>query len=44
MQFNVEAMLASLPYMLKGMIGIFAVVFVIMLCTWLLGKFTEQKK
>ena len=33
MQFNVEAMLA-----------IFAVVLVIMLCTWLLGKFTEQKK
>ena len=44
MQVNVEAMLASLPYMLKGMIGIFAVVLVIMLCTWLLGKLTEQKK
>ena len=44
MQFNVEAMLASLPDMLQGMIGICAGVFVIMLCTWLLGKFTEQKK
>ena len=44
MQFDVEAMLASLPYMLRGMIGIFVVILVIILCTGLLTALTQKKK
>ncbi len=36
--FNVKALLDTLPYMLKGMAGIFIVTGVIILCVYLLGK------
>lgn len=40
---NIEAFLNSLPIMLKGMVGIFAVIVVIILCVMFLNKITEKK-
>ena len=40
---NVEAFLATLPLLLKGMGGIFAAIIVIMLAVMVLGKVTGKK-
>lgn len=42
--FNVKALLDTLPYMLKGMAGIFIVTGVIILCVYLLGKIPGGKE
>ncbi|MDY2608624.1 MAG: hypothetical protein SOV91_00015 [Eubacteriales bacterium] len=42
--FSVDGLLASLPYMAKGMIGIFLVVAVIIFATWALGIFCKDHK
>lgn len=42
--FNVKALLDTLPYMLKGMAGIFIVTGVIILCVYLLGKVPGEKE
>ncbi len=42
--FNVKALLDTLPYMLKGMAGIFIVTGVIILCVYLLGKVPGGKE
>lgn len=39
---NIENFLATLPIMGKGMLGIFIVTFVIVLCMFLLNKFTNK--
>lgn len=41
---NVEAFLATLPLLLKGMGGIFLVIGVIMLVIWLLNKAFPEKR
>ena len=41
---NVEAFLATLPLLLKGMGGIFLVIGVIMLVIWLLNKAFPEKQ
>ncbi len=41
---NVSAFLYTLPYMLKGMVGIFLVTAVIVLTIHLLGRFTKDTK
>ena len=41
---NVELFLETLPIMLKGMVGIFAVTIVIILIMTLLNKVTSKKK
>ncbi len=43
MQFNFEAFLASLMIMLKGMIGVFVVIGIILLCTLVLNKVFKGK-
>ena len=42
--FNVKALLDTLPYMLKGMAGIFIETGVIILCVYLLGKVPGGKE
>lgn len=42
--FNVKALLDTLPYMLKGMAGIFIVTGVIIFCVYLLGKVPGGKE
>ena len=42
--FNVKALLDTLPYMLKGMAGIFIVTGVIILYVYLLGKVPGGKE
>ncbi|MBQ7045631.1 MAG: oxaloacetate decarboxylase [Clostridia bacterium] len=44
MNFNPMNFITNLSYMLKGMIGIFVVIGVIILITVLLNKFTGGKK
>jgi len=39
---NFTAFLETLPYMLKGMLGIFVVTLVIMFCIWLLNRVTSK--
>ncbi|HOO25709.1 MAG TPA: hypothetical protein PKW24_03785 [Clostridiales bacterium] len=41
--FNMEAFLASLPLMAKGMAGIFIVTSIIVLSTYLLNRFSKTK-
>ena len=41
--FNMEALLATLPYMAKGMVGIFIVILVIWGLVALLNKVTSKK-
>lgn len=41
---NVSAFLYTLPYMLKGMVGIFLVTAVIVLTIHLLGRFAKDTK
>lgn len=41
--FNVEAFLASLPLMAKGMAGIFIVTSIIVLATYLLNRFSKSE-
>ena len=41
---NVNAFLSSLPIMVKGMVGIFAVIIIIILCVMFLNKVTEGKQ
>ncbi|MEG0912862.1 MAG: hypothetical protein RSD35_03210 [Oscillospiraceae bacterium] len=40
---NFELFLQTLPYMLKGMAGIFFVTLVIMLCVTILNKATQKR-
>ena len=40
---NVEQFLYTLPFMLKGLVGIFAVTAVIILCIVILNKATSKK-
>ena len=40
---NVEQFLYTLPFMLKGLVGIFAVTAVIILCIAILNKATSKK-
>ena len=40
---NIEAFLNSLPIMLKGMVGIFVVIIIIIICVMFLNKVTEKK-
>jgi Na+-transporting methylmalonyl-CoA/oxaloacetate decarboxylase gamma subunit len=42
--FNVKALLETLPYMLKGMAGIFIVTCLIILCVYVLGKLPGSKE
>ena len=44
MQLNVQAFLSTLPLMAKGLVGIFMVTGVIILCVYLLNKLPEGKK
>ena len=39
-----ENLLISLEIMIKGMIGIFAAVLLIMLVVWILGKLSKKQK
>ncbi len=39
-----ENLLISLEIMVKGMIGIFAAVLLIMLVVWILGKLSKKQK
>lgn len=39
---NINAFLATLPFMLKGMLGIFVVTLVIIFCIWALNKVTSK--
>lgn len=41
---DVQAFLDTLPYMAKGMLGIFVVIGLLMLVTVLLNKLTAQEK
>ncbi len=41
---DVQAFLDTLPYMAKGMLGIFVVIGLLMLVTVLLNKLTSQEK
>lgn len=41
---NFDLFLYTLPFMLKGLLGIFAVTATIILCIFLLNKFTSLKK
>ncbi len=41
---NLEQFLQTLPYMLKGMCGVFAVTAVLILSIVLLNRFTRRKK
>ena len=43
MKFNVKAFLDSLPYMAKGMAGIFIVTAVIVGCVYLLNRLTRKR-
>lgn len=38
-QFNPQAFIDTLPYMGKGMLGIFIVIAIIVVCVYLLGAF-----
>jgi Na+-transporting methylmalonyl-CoA/oxaloacetate decarboxylase gamma subunit len=40
---NVGLFLQTLPYMVKGLAGVFAVTLLIMLCIALLNRFTASK-
>ncbi|MDD6871437.1 MAG: hypothetical protein PUD68_01175 [Clostridiales bacterium] len=42
--FNVKALLDTLPYMLKGMAGIFIVTGVIIFCVYLLSKLPGSRE
>ena len=44
MKFNVQALLESLPYMGKGMLGIFIVTALIILTVTVLNSVTNKKK
>ena len=41
---HIDLFLATLPLMLKGMLGVFAVIFVLMLSVYLLNAWTRQGK
>ena len=41
---NVELFMQTLPYMAKGMLGIFAVTLVLVACILLLNRLTSRKK
>lgn len=41
---NIDLFLQTLPYMLKGMAGIFLVTLLIVLCIWALNKLTSHEK
>lgn len=43
MELNIERFLSTLPIMLKGMVGIFAVAAVLILSAWVLSKVTAKK-
>ena len=43
MNINVDAFIDSLPYMAKGMAGIFIVTAVIVGCIYLLNKLTKKR-
>ncbi len=40
---HVSAFLSVLPYVVEGMLGIFAVTIIIIACIWLLNKVTSKK-
>lgn len=44
MRFNMSNFLTNLPYLLKGMLGLFIALGVIALTTIALNKLTEKKK
>lgn len=44
LSFNPHAFVESLPYMGKGMLGIFIVIGIIIICATLLNKITGKKK
>ncbi len=44
MEWNVSRFLETLPYMLKGMVGIFAVTLVIIAMIWLINRLTGGKQ
>ncbi len=39
-----KAFLSTLPYMLKGMVSIFVITLVIVLCIFILNKLTTSRK
>ncbi len=44
MKFNISNFVTNLPYLLKGMLGLFIALGVICLATIALNKLTEKKK
>ncbi len=42
-RMNISAFLSVLPYVVEGMLGIFAVTIIIIACIWLLNKVTSKK-
>lgn len=42
-KFDLGQLLYALPFMLKGMLGIFCITAVIILCIWLLNKLPSGK-
>lgn len=44
MKINIELFLETLPYMAKGMLGIFTVTIIIMLGITILNKLTSKEK
>lgn len=42
--FNINGLMATLPMILKGMIGIFAVIIIIMISIYLLNVLTKKTK
>ena len=44
MNFNPQAFVDNLPYLLKGMLGIFVVIGIIILTTVLLNSLTTKKR
>ena len=44
MGLNIENFLTTLPMMLYGMVGIFVVIAVIMLCIFIMSKIFPEKK
>ncbi len=41
--FNIDGLMTTLPMILKGMIGIFAVIIIIMISIYLLNVLTNKK-